>query len=159
MGRTAALAVAVFGVFVLAGCSSGHKSSPPTTTSSSSTSTSGPPTTTETSSSAASSTPTTSPATTTTNPSGSVRISNFTVSPPSPVSCNAPTEIELKWTASLATSVDLAIDGTHFASYKGGAQDHLEYFACDGKSHTYVLAARSGSATATATQVVASTSG
>ncbi|HEY5078129.1 MAG TPA: hypothetical protein VIJ48_11535 [Acidimicrobiia bacterium] len=73
------------------------------------------------------------------------------------MSCNAPTQIELKWTASLATSVDLSIDGTLFATYKGGTQDHLEYFACDGKPHTYLLTARSGSATATATAVVAST--
>ena len=63
----------------------------------------------------------------------------------------------MKWTALRATSVDLSIDGAKFASYGGGAQDHLEYFACDGKSHTYVLTARTGSATATATLIVTST--
>jgi hypothetical protein len=89
-----------------------------------------------------------------------VGISGFSVSPSSPVSCNAPTtQIELKWTASLATSVDLSIDGTPFATYNGGAQDHLESLACDGKPHTYVLTARSGSATATARLVVTSTPG
>jgi hypothetical protein len=87
-----------------------------------------------------------------------VRISDFTVSPSSPVQCNAPTEIELKWTALRTSSVTLSIDGAQFATYGGGAQDHLEPFACDGKPHTYVLTARSGSATATATQVVTSTS-
>jgi hypothetical protein len=87
-----------------------------------------------------------------------VRITDFTVSPSSPVHCNAPTSIELKWTSSLATSVELSIDGARFATFGGGAQDHLEYFACDGKPHTYLLTARSGSATATATQVVTSTS-
>ena len=46
-----------------------------------------------------------------------------------------------------------------FATFKGGAQDHLEPFACDGESHTYVLTAHAGSATATATQVVTSTAG
>ncbi|MGZ6575724.1 MAG: hypothetical protein ACXVHJ_32510 [Solirubrobacteraceae bacterium] len=86
-----------------------------------------------------------------------MRITNFTSSPPSPVPCNAPTEIELKWTALRTTSVELSIDGAKFATYGGGAQDHLEPFACDGTSHTYVLTARSGSATATATQIVAST--
>jgi hypothetical protein len=89
-----------------------------------------------------------------------VRISGFTVSPSSPVSCNAPTtQIELKWTASLATSVDLSIDGTPFATYNGGAQDHLGSLACDGKPHTYELTARSGSATTTARLVVTSTPG
>ena len=84
-----------------------------------------------------------------------MRITDFTVSPSSPVSCNSPTEIELKWNASGANSVALSIDGSQFATYTGGVQDHLEPFACDGRSHTYVLTARAGSATATATQIVA----
>jgi len=152
MGRSAAVAVAVLGIFVLGACSSGHKSSPPSTTSTSSSTTTAPTTT----STASSTTTTTTPATTTTGSSSTVRITNFTVSPSSPVSCNSPTQIELKWTASGATSVVLAIDGAQFATYGGGAQDHLEPFACDGKSHSYKLTAHAGSATATATQVVTS---
>ena len=67
--------------------------------------------------------------------------------------------IELKWTASGATSGALSIDGSQFATYTGGAQDHLEPFACDGKSHTYTLTAHAGAATATASLVVSSTTG
>ena len=156
MGRTAGVAVAVLAVFVLAGCSSGHKSSPPTTSSTDSTTT-----TTETASSTSttSSSSTTIPPPTTTGSSSSVRITDFTVTPSSPISCNSPTEVELKWTGSRATSVVLSIDGSPFATYAGGAQDHLEPFACDGKAHTYLLTARAGSATATATLVVSSTTG
>jgi hypothetical protein len=159
MGRALAAAVAVLVVFGLAGCSSGHKSSGSVTTTSSSTTTSAPTTTTASSSTTKSSTTTTSPQTATTKQSVTVRISGISVSPSSPVSCNAPTQIELKWTATLATSVDLSIDGTRFATYNGGAQDHLEYFACDGKPHTYTLTARSGSASAIASRVVTSTPG
>src|SRR5439155_11376196 len=99
-----------------------------------------------------SSSPASTSPTPTTSVSNRVRITDFTVSPPSPVQCNAPTQIELKWTAPSTTSVELSIDGAKFASYGGGPQDHLEYFACDGRAHTYVLTAKSGSATATATQ-------
>ena len=99
------------------------------------------------------------PPTTTTGASNSVRITNFTVSPGSPITCNSPTMVELKWTASGATSVVLSIDGSQFATYSGGAQDHLEPFACDGRSHTYLLTAHAGTATARATLVVTSTAG
>ncbi len=85
-----------------------------------------------------------------------MRIDAFTVSPDSPV-CNAPTMIQLEWTAVGASSVDLSIDGRLFATYGGGIQSHLEYFACDGRPHTYLLTARSGSTTATASKVVTST--
>ncbi len=78
------------------------------------------------------------------------------MTPPSPVSCNAPTMIELKWTSTRVSTVDLVIDGQQFATYGGGAQDHLEYFACDGASHTYELKARVGTATVTAVQIVRS---
>jgi hypothetical protein len=67
--------------------------------------------------------------------------------------------IQLQWTAVGASSVDLSIDGKPFATFGGGAQSHLEYYACDGKPHTYVLTARAGSATATASRVVTSTTG
>jgi len=67
--------------------------------------------------------------------------------------------IQLQWTAGGASSVDLSIDGKPFATFGGGAQSHLEYYACDGKPHTYVLTARAGSATATASRVVTSTTG
>jgi len=67
--------------------------------------------------------------------------------------------IQLQWTAVGASSVDLSIDGKPFATFGGGAQSHLEYYACDGKSHTYVLTARAGSATATASRLVTSTTG
>jgi hypothetical protein len=66
--------------------------------------------------------------------------------------------IQLEWTATGATTVDLAIDGKQFASYPGGHQSPLEYFACDGKAHTYLLTAHGrGGATATATKIVQST--
>ena len=65
--------------------------------------------------------------------------------------------IQLQWTALGANSVDLSIDGQKFASYQGGAQSHLEYFACDGKPHTYLLTAHGPTGTATASKVVRST--
>ena len=69
---------------------------------------------------------------------------SFTISPPSPVACNAPTMIELKWTAKGVKAVDLTIDGVHAGTFGGGAQDHLQYFACDGKKHNYTLTAKVG---------------
>jgi hypothetical protein len=150
----AAVAVAV------AGCSSGHKGGVPAT---STTVTSTVPASTTTGSASVSTTssspaPTTTTATApaTTAPSA-ISISAFTVSPATPV-CNAPTQIELQWTATGATTVDLSIDGQRFATYGGGAQTHLEYFACDHKPHTYLLTARAGTKTATASKVVTGTS-
>ena len=81
----------------------------------------------------------------------------FTISPASPVECNAPTMVELKWTALGVKSVDLLIDGKHAGTFEGGTQDHLQYFACDGKKHSYTLTAKVGNATATVTRDVVST--
>jgi hypothetical protein len=165
MGRFASVLgstlVPAAALLALAGCSSGHKSSAPpagTTTSSTvgdtTTSESSAPTSTTV---ASTSTTTVAPVTTTTNRNGP-RITGYTVSPASPVSCNAPTMIQLNWTATLATSVDLAIDGKQFATYPGGAQTQLEYLACDGKAHTYRLTAHAGSATTTVSKIVQTTS-
>ncbi len=158
--RTPILAAGL-ALVVVTGCSSSAKQSTPPTTSSSSTSSSAVP---ETSTSAAPTSSTTAgptttlPAPTTSTTQSSIRITGFTVSPATPV-CNGPTMIQLAWTAVGATTVDLAIDGSKFASYAGGAQSHLEYFACDGHPHTYTLTARSGPAAATASKTVSSTSG
>jgi hypothetical protein len=78
------------------------------------------------------------------------------VTPASPISCTAPTEIELQWTTSGAVKVTLLVDGRNFASYGPGPQDHLEYFACDGKPHTYTLRAEAGGLTANASTTVTS---
>ena len=139
--RPGFVAIALAGL--LAACSGSHEAAPPATTTT--TNSSAPATTTE-------PRPTTSstgrPAgTTTTPPPGTTvagpgpRITGVTSSPPSPVACNAPTMIQLSWTATGATSVALSIDGKLFAAYGGGPQDHLEYLACDGKTHTYLLTA------------------
>jgi hypothetical protein len=157
MGRLAVHLCPVLALVSLAGCGSGDKATVPSTTTTASSSIPVSTTTTELS-------PTTSvaPSTTSTTTSSvarsSLQISDFSVSPAAPV-CNAPTMIQLQWTAVGASSVDLSIDGKPFATFGGGAQSHLEYYACDGKPHTYVLTARAGSATATARRVVASTSG
>ncbi len=86
-----------------------------------------------------------------------VTIGSFVISPSTPV-CNSPTEIQLSWIATGATSVDLLIDGAKFASYPSGQQTHLEYFACDGKTHIYKLVARAGSSTSSIAQSVSSVS-
>ena len=157
MGRPAHFLVPVFALVSLAGCVSGHKAAvPPTTTAASS---SIPDTTTTEPSPTSTATPgATNTTTSTAPPSPTLSISEFSVSPGSPV-CNAPTMIQLQWTAVGASSVDLAIDGKPFATFGGGAQSHLEYYACDGKPHTYLLTARAGSATATASRVVTSSAG
>ncbi len=158
MGRPAPVVPLVLAAMALGACSSGHKATVSATTTTAS-STVPDTTTTTTELSPTTSVTTTAPSTTTsTAVRSSVRISAFGVSPASPV-CNAPTMIQLQWTAVGASSVDLSIDGKPFASYGGGAQSHLEYYACDGKPHTYLLTARSGSATATASRVVTSRSG
>ena len=145
------LAVGSCAAVALVGCSSSKHATPPasTTTEPSSTST----TTGSTSTSAStSSTTAASPTTTTaTVPTTLDRaaVTGLTSSPASPVSCNAPTMIQLSWQSVLLNSVDLSIDGTFFASYGGGPQSHLEYLACDGKAHTYKVAAKGGSPGAT----------
>ncbi len=169
MGRLASVRRLAVGPIVLtaalAGCSSGHKgATPPTTTTTAAgsvpTTTTGPSTTTTTAPSSTSSTvpPTTTAPTTPPPTAGSgaaPAITSYTVSPARPV-CNTPTQVQLEWTAANALTVDLAIDGQFFASYGGGAQTHLEYFACDGHPHAYTLTAHAGSRTATATKVVTS---
>ena len=157
MGRPAPVVPLVLAAMAFGACSSGHKATVSSTTTTASSTV--PDTTTTTELSPTTSPTTTVPSTTTsTGVQSSVRISGFSVSPASPV-CNAPTMIQLQWTAVGAASVDLSIDGKPFASYGGGSQSHLEYYACDGTPHTYLLTARSGSTTATASRVVASRSG
>ena len=142
----------------LSGCSSGHKANAPATSTSSSTP--GPGSSTISTSTTTAPGSTTGPrptvAATTTTPAAPAAFKDFTISPASPVSCSAPTMIELKWTGVGVSSVVLSIDGKAFATYGGGAQDHLEYFACDGKPHTYALTAKTGTTTATASAVVRS---
>ncbi len=138
----------------LAACSSSKQATPPTTTATSATSST---TVSETSTSTTTAVVTTVPTTASTAPApSSVRISGYEISPATPV-CNSPTMIELSWTSTGAATVDLSIDGRKFASYSGGHQSHLEYFACDGKPHTYLLTAHgSGGVIATASKVVRS---
>jgi len=149
----------------LAACGGGKKSTPPspTTTAAGTSSSTRPEPSTSPSTPTATTGVTTVPATSassaapTTTSAGSVAITGFTISPAVPV-CNSPTMIQLGWTATGATTVDLAIDGQKFASYPGGPQNHLEYFACDGKAHTYLLTAHGpGGASATASKMVRST--
>jgi hypothetical protein len=162
-GTRTLVLLAGLAIFAGAGCSrSGKKSTPTTSTSAaSSTSTSAPePSTAAVSTtSAPSASSTTAPAeSTTTGAQSGVRITGFTVSPASPV-CNGPTMIQLTWTAIGANTVALSIDGRAFASYGGGAQSHLEYYACDGHPHTYLLTAHGASGSGTASKIVTSTSG
>jgi hypothetical protein len=159
-GVRTSVAVTVLAVLALSGCSSGKKSTPTTSTSSTAT------TVVDTSTSAATTTsvttaPSTAPGTTastaappTTKQVG-VRFTDFTILPGTSILCGPPTEIELKWTAVGAISVDLALDGRQFASFRDGPQDHLEYYACDGHPHTYRLTAHGAAgATATVSKVV-----
>ena len=157
MGRLGPVIPLVLAAMGLGACSSGHKATVAATTTTASSTV--PATTTTTELPPTTAATTIAPSTTaSTAVQSSVRISGFSVSPDRPV-CNAPTMIQLQWTAVGAASVDLSIDGKAFASYGGGSQSHLEYYACDGKPHTYLLTARSGSTTATASRVVSSTSG
>jgi hypothetical protein len=157
-------------IALLASCSSGHGSSSSTTSTPTSLDTTSTVSAGSTASTApVSATPTTRPvgrstttvaATPTTSSGGStaptVRVAGYRITPPSPVSCNAPTEIELQWTTSGATKVTLSVDGRLFATYGPGPQDHLEYFACDGRVHSYTLRAEGGGSTASATKFVTS---
>ena len=59
----------------------------------------------------------------------------------SPVTCNAPTQAELKWSTSGATSVALYVDGALLARYPNGNHDDLFALPCDGNAHTYELKA------------------
>ena len=157
LGPVLTLGLALPALLGLAGCSSAKKATGPpatTTTSTSTTSTSGVATSTVVT--------TTPPAPATTIGGGPTTtiapaaITAFTITPASPVACNVPTMIELKWTAKGASAVVLSIDGVKAATFTGGAQDHLQYFACDGKKHTYALTAKVGTTTETVSRVVTS---
>ena len=149
-------------ILALAGCSSGHKQGGSTTSTTSSTLA---PTTTTSVEPASTTAPTTTSTTvpagpTTTTPVTTKVFGDFEISPASPVSCNAPTSIELSWTALGVSAVALSIDGQPFATFGGGHQDHLEYFACDGKKHTYTLSAKVGTKSVTVSaDVTSKTSG
>jgi hypothetical protein len=166
-----ATAGAAIAIALLASCSSGRGSSSSTSTSppTSVDTTSTRPRGTAASTAPVSTSPTTRPArpstttaaatppTSASSTTSTVHITDFRITPPSPVPCNAPTEIELRWTTSGATKVTLSIDGRAFATYGPGPQDHLGYFACDGHPHTYTLRAQGGGETATASKTVTST--
>ena len=156
LGPALTLGIAIPAFLALAGCSSSKKATVPTTTTTTSTSTS-------TSTAATSTTVTTTPPATATTVggtattiTGSAVFTTFTITPPSPVACNSPTMVELKWTAKGASSVVLSIDGVQAGTFAGGAQDHLQYFACDGKKHTYTLTAKVGTTTESTSRDVTS---
>jgi hypothetical protein len=127
----------VIGLLVLvAACSSDKKSLPPTSTTTSLATT----TTT-----AGGSVPSTAPATTTPTTSGStgsnIHVTGLT-GPSSPVTCNAQTQqIEMSWTTSGATNVELRIDDGAPYHYSNGSHTEILPLTCDGKSHTYKLTA------------------
>jgi hypothetical protein len=152
-GSVPALLVALAALTALAGCSSSDKANvPPATTTSTTRST-----TSTTVRIEPGTVPTTGGGGTTPTTAAPNLLLTFTTSPSSPVECNAPTMIELAWTAAPGVkSVDLTIDGTHAATFAGGRQNHLEYFACDGKKHTYALSAKVGTTTDTAIAEVTS---
>jgi hypothetical protein len=166
IGRAIAGLLVGCATVVLTACSSGKSNSTPPTSSTTVTtasttsvpgsSTTAPPSNTSSTGVTTASTTTAPAGTSTTVSQSSVRITGFTISPAAPA-CNAPTMIQVGWTSIRATSVDLSIDGQKFASYGAGPQSHLEYFACDGKPHTYVLTARGPGGTATAAKTVRST--
>jgi hypothetical protein len=73
--------------------------------------------------------------------------------PPTPVRCNAPTQVELRWETRGANRVELRINGGPvFATYANGRHDELLPLACDGAPQTYQFTARAaGGRTATKT--------
>jgi len=63
--------------------------------------------------------------------------------PPTPVPCNAPTDVQLTWEVRGATVVTLRINGgAVFATYPNGRHTPLVPLACDGAAQTYQLTAR-----------------
>jgi hypothetical protein len=134
------VAMLVIGLVVLvAACSSDKKSEPTTSTTTSLATTTTTATTTRTSvpgTTAGTTTPTT------TGSSGSsIRVTGLT-GPSSPVTCNAETQlIELSWTTSGASNVELRIDNGAPYTYSNGAHTEMLPLKCDGKSHTYKLTA------------------
>jgi hypothetical protein len=133
-------------VLLVAACSSDKKSEPPTSTTTSLATT----TTTTT----AGSVPATPPASTTpTTTAGSGTGSNIHVTgltgPSSPVTCNAQTQlIELSWTTSGASKVELRIDNGDPYQYSNGSHTEMLPLTCDGKSHIYRLTATGPGTTA-----------
>jgi hypothetical protein len=94
--------------------------------------------------------PTTTATTTTTTGGGSsssVRVEGPTLVGSSPVECNAPTMIELRWEVSGATTIEMRVDGEMLASYPNGARTELMPLPCDGTEHTYTLIATAGGST------------
>jgi hypothetical protein len=134
-------AVLVIGLFMLAAaCSSSKKAQPPATT----TTSLAPTTTTTTGGSVPGTTPgTTTPTTPTTPPSSGsdIRVTGLK-GPSSPVSCNAQVQlIEVSWTTSGASKVELRIDGGNPYHYSNGSHTETLPLICDGKSHVYELTA------------------
>ncbi|TMM16987.1 MAG: hypothetical protein E6G01_07135 [Actinobacteria bacterium] len=78
---------------------------------------------------------------------------------PSQVTCTTSTTITLSWTTRNATSATISIDGGGiYASYPANGSASVP-FACDGKSHTYLLTAKGPKGTATSTRVVSKAGG
>ncbi len=132
-------AVLVIGLLVLvAACSSDKKAEPPPTTT-----TSLAPTTTTTTGgrSGPSTTPATTTPTTTGNGGSNIHVTGLK-GPSSPVTCNAQTQlIELSWTTSGASKVELRIDDGDPYHYSNGSHTEMLPLKCDGKSHVYKLTA------------------
>jgi hypothetical protein len=150
MARMRLLCALAVGAVLLAACSSSDKKTVvPTTTTIGSTAT----TTTSVASTTTSTAATATTTTTVHSTNTSVKINSFaTVGTSNPVSCNAPTMIELKWSTSGASKVTLSIDGPGiFGTYPAGAHDSLFPLACDGHTHTYTLTASANGAVATKT--------
>jgi hypothetical protein len=138
--------VLVIGLLVLvAACSSDKKALPTASTTTSLATT----TTTTTGGSVPSTTPATTTPPTTTGGSGSnIRVTGLK-GPSSPVTCNAQTQlIELSWTTSGASKVELRIDSGDPYTYSNGAHTEMLPLTCDGKSHTYKLTATGPGTTA-----------
>jgi hypothetical protein len=140
--------VLVIGLLMLAAaCSSDKKAQPPTST----TTSLAPTTTTTTGGSVPGTTPgttTPSPPTTTGSSGSDIRVTGFT-GPSSPVSCNAQIQlIELSWTTSGASKVELRIDGGVPYHYSNGSHTETLPLTCDGKSHIYKLTASGPGTTA-----------
>ena len=127
---------------VLSACSSGRSSKPAPSSTSGATST--------TSTTATTTTTIVTPTTPTTLPPTSVPVSALggpqilrLTGPATPVQCNAPTSVRLRWETRDATRVSLRIDAQPiFATYTNGSNDRLVPLACDGKAHTYTFTAR-----------------
>jgi hypothetical protein len=129
----------VIGLVVLvAACSSDKKSEPTTSTTTSLATTT---TTTTTRTSVPGTTSGTTTPTTTGSSGSSIRVTGLK-GPSSPVTCNAQTQlIELSWTTSGASNVELRIDNGAPYTYSNGAHTEMLPLKCDGKSHIYELTA------------------